>query len=318
MLAAVAGGVMTGPLLQLEKIRKVYARRGGPPLVAVNGVDLSVAPGEIVALVGESGSGKSTLGQIALCLLRPDSGRVLLAGQCLSELSDRELRGARVAMQPIFQDPSTSFNPRRTVASTLRQALPGLDPSAAAARSIALLEQVGLHPARALLAHYPRELSGGQRQRLAIARALAMQPRLIIADEPLSGSDVSIRGQILNLLLDLQRASGVAYLMITHDISTARAFANRVAVMMQGEIVEIGPAEQVLDRPQHPYTKRLVAAVPSLIVQPCDSNAPGQQCTGQGSAARLAPGREASCCPGGTKRLNRSPPGSSPPCASGS
>jgi ABC-type oligopeptide transport system ATPase subunit len=255
---------MTVPLLQLEKIRKVYKRRGGPPLVAVNDVDLSVAPGEIVALVGESGSGKSTLGQIALCLLHPDSGRVLLAGQCLSKLSKLELRAARVAMQPIFQDPSASFNPRRTVASTLRQASPRLEPDEAQTRSIALLEQVGLYPAHEILAQYPHELSGGQRQRLAIARALAMEPRLIIADEPLSGSDVSIRGQILNLLLDLQRASGVAFLMITHDISTARAFANRVAVMMKGEIVETGPAVEVLDRPQHPYTKQLVAAVPAL------------------------------------------------------
>lgn len=255
---------MKPPLLQLEKIRKVYPRRGAPPLVAVDNVDLTVAPGEIVALVGESGSGKSTLGQIALCLLRPDSGRVLLSGRCISDLSERELRVVRVAMQPIFQDPAASFNPRRTIANTLRQALRRLEAAEAEARAIGLLEQVGLYPARELLTHYPRELSGGQRQRLAIARALAMEPKLIIADEPLSGSDVSIRGQILNLLLDLQRTSGVAYLMITHDISTARAFANRVAVMMKGEIVETGSAEEVLERPQHPYTRRLVAAVPVL------------------------------------------------------
>ena len=255
---------MTAPLLRLEKIRKVFTRHGAPPLVAVDDVDLSVAAGEIVALVGESGSGKSTLGHIALCLLRPDSGRVYLCGQCISELPEAELRVARVAMQPVFQDASASFNPRRTIANTLRQTLRRLDAAEADARAITLLEQVGIRPARDVLPRYPRELSGGQRQRLAIARALAMEPKLIIADEPLSGSDVSIRGQILNLLLDIQRASGVAYLMITHDISMARSFAHRVAVMMKGQIVETGLAAAVLDHPQHAYTQRLVAAVPVL------------------------------------------------------
>jgi ABC-type glutathione transport system ATPase component len=259
---------VTEPLLRLEKIRKVFTRRGAAPLVAVNDVDLAVAPSEIVALVGESGSGKSTLGQIALCLLRPDSGRVYLSGQCISDLSEAHLRVARIAMQPIFQDASASFNPRRTIANTMRQALRRFEPAEADARAISLLERVGIRPARDVLSHYPRELSGGQRQRLAIARALAMEPKLIIADEPLSGSDVSIRGHILNLLLDLQRASGVAYLMITHDISMARAFAHRIAVMMKGEIVETGPAAEVLDRPQHPYTRRLVAAVPVLSRRP--------------------------------------------------
>ena len=253
---------MPATLLALENISKSFRRSGGAMVQAVRSVSLDVAEGETVALVGESGSGKSTLGRIALALLPPDQGRVVLAGASLGELSAAELRARRVAMQPIFQDASASLNPRRTIGDLLAQALRRRD--AARDRGIDLLDSVGLRPGSQYLARFPHELSGGQRQRVAIARALAMEPRLIIADEPLSGADVSIRGQILNLLLDIKRRQGVAYLMITHDISIARAFADRVAVMQQGEIVEIGRADTVLDAPQHPYTRRLVAAVPSL------------------------------------------------------
>ena len=254
---------MAEPILRLENISKSFRRPGHAPVQAVDNVSLEVGRGETVALVGESGSGKSTLGRIALGLLAPDSGRVVLEGKVLRELSASELRQARIAMQPIFQDASSSLNPRRSARELMAQALPEAKGSVdeQAAR---LLDRVGLSPGRDYLARFPHEISGGQRQRLAIARALAMTPKLIIADEPLSGADVSIRGQVLTLLLDIKEERGVAYLMITHDISIARHFADRVAVMQRGVIVETGPAAQVLTSPSHPYTRELVAAVPVL------------------------------------------------------
>src|SRR5215475_7419923 len=171
-------------------------------------------------------------------------------------------RAVRASMQPIFQDAAAALNPRRSARGHLLQALAARG-SATEAEAIALLESVGLRPGHDYLNRLPHELSGGQRQRLTIARALAPQPRLIVADEHLSGADVSIRGQILNLLLDIKQQRAIAYLLITHDISVARAFADRVAVMMMGEIVETGPAERVLRQPQHDYTRRLLRAVPA-------------------------------------------------------
>ncbi len=258
------------PLLELVGIDKSFRRPGGGMIHAAKAINLTVDRGETVALVGESGSGKSTLGRIALCLLRPDAGKVFLAGECLTGMPPRLLREKRIAMQPIFQDPAASFNPRRKVAGLLAQATRSRHETDPAARSISLLEDVGLRPGVAFMHRFPHELSGGQRQRLAIARALAIDPALVIADEPLSGADVSIRGQILNLLADLQERRGLAYLMITHDISIARAFAHRVAVMKDGEIVETGPAGEVLGNPRDPYTCRLVAAVPTLPVTPVE------------------------------------------------
>jgi ABC-type glutathione transport system ATPase component len=252
------------PLLELSHISKRFHVTRSRPVVAVNDVSLTVMQGESLALVGESGSGKSTLGRIALCLIPPDTGEIRFRNQSLLSLRPARLRAIRVAMQPIFQDPTASFNPRQTVQTLMANALTQHASAERRSRAVALLERVGLRPGLTLLPRMPHELSGGQRQRLAIARALAMDPVLIIADEPLSGADVSIRGQILNLLLDLQDERGVAYLMITHDISIARSFAHRVAVMQMGEIVETGPAETVLTRPDHAYTRRLVAAVPRL------------------------------------------------------
>jgi ABC-type glutathione transport system ATPase component len=251
------------PLLVLDQVGKTFRTPGGGTMDAVKGVSLTVHVGEIVALVGESGSGKSTLGRIALGLLAPDKGGVEFDGHRLTGLAPEVFRDLRTGMQPIFQDPTASLNPRKTVRQLLMQAL-WKQPSEGEARCVRLLEDVGLRPAAQYLDRFSHELSGGQRQRVSIARSLAMEPKLIVADEPLSGADVSIRGQVLNLMLDIQRSRGVAYLMITHDISIARAFAHRVAVMMKGEVVEIGPAEEVLRRPRHAYTQRLVAAVPSL------------------------------------------------------
>jgi ABC-type oligopeptide transport system ATPase subunit len=253
----------TEPLLVLNRVSKTFHRSGAEALAAVKSVSLTVHAREIVALVGESGSGKSTLGRIALGLLKPDAGTVVFDGHDLTRLSNDEFRLLRTGMQPIFQDPTASLNPRRTVRELLTQAL-WKNPVDVEARCVGLLEDVGLRPAARFLDRFPHELSGGQRQRVSIARSLAMEPKLIIADEPLSGADVSIRGQVLNLLLDIQERRDVAYLMITHDISIARAFATRVAVMMRGELVEVGPAEEVLRTPRHAYTQRLVAAVPAL------------------------------------------------------
>jgi ABC-type oligopeptide transport system ATPase subunit len=249
------------PLLELRHLSKTFTRHGAAPFRAVNDVSLTVERGECVALVGESGSGKSTLARLALRLIDADEGEVLLDGAYLHTLSGHALRGARMKMQPVFQDASTTFNPRRTVRAILRQAAVG---DASEGHIRALLERVELRPATTFLPRYPSELSGGQRQRLSIARALAIEPAIIIADEPLSGADVSIRAQILDLLADLQTQSGVSYLLITHDILLARAFSHRIAVMHQGSIVEHGETQTVLRAPTHAYTRRLLDAVQSV------------------------------------------------------
>jgi ABC-type glutathione transport system ATPase component len=245
------------PLLELRHLSKTF----GTGRRAVNDVSLTVGQGECVALVGESGSGKSTLARLALRLLDADAGEIRFDGYDLHSLSGSALRRARIKMQPVFQDASTTFNPRRTIRTILRQAAAG-DPSEA--HLCALLERVELRPAAMFLPRYPNELSGGQRQRLSIARALATEPTLIIADEPLSGADVSVRAQILDLLADLQVQSGVSYLLITHDILLARAFSHRIAVMHQGSIVEHGDTASVLRAPRHAYTRRLLEAVQSV------------------------------------------------------
>ena len=251
------------PLLALDNVSKNFRNAAGETIHAVRKVSLTVGHGETVALVGESGSGKSTLGRIALGLITPDTGTIRLQGRILGDLSPEQFREARIAMQPIFQDAAASFNPRRPVRDLLGQACRRYSGDVER-RCIEILEGVGLRPGAEYMPRLPHELSGGQRQRLAIARAIAMDPVLIIADEPLSGADVSIRGQVLNLLLDIKQQRNVAYLLVTHDISIARAFADRVAVMMRGEIVESGPAHEVLTAPHHDYTKRLLAAVPEL------------------------------------------------------
>jgi ABC-type glutathione transport system ATPase component len=268
---------MTPALLDIVDVSKTFRRTRTEVVQAVRSVSLTISAGETVALIGESGSGKSTLGRMALGLLKPDSGKVLVESRSLYDLSGADLRSARVAMQPVFQDATAALNPRRTAREHLLQAL-AVRGAATEDQAAALLESVGLQPGSEYLNRFPHELSGGQRQRLTVARALAPQPRLIIADEPLSGADVSIRGQILNLLLDIKRERGIAYLLITHDISVARAFSDRVAIMRRGEIVEMGPARLVLTQPEHEYTRHLLAAVPALPATRSSIARPGHRC----------------------------------------
>ncbi len=245
------------PILALEDVTKTFVNLAGQPVHALRRTSIAVYPGEIMAVVGESGSGKSTLGRIALGIIQPDTGSVRVLGRDWTHMDKAERKKTRATVQPIFQDPTTSLNPRRTIRGLLRQAS---WPHGADHEQVALemLGSVGLKPAREFLDRYPHELSGGQRQRLAIARALATHPSVIVADEPLSGADVSVRGQILNLLLEIRRARNVSYLMITHDISIARYFADRIAVMKSGEIVEQGNAESIMSHPGHDYTRTLV------------------------------------------------------------
>lgn len=258
------------PVLSIESVSKAFPMRGSSEVLhAAVEVSLDVAPGEVVALVGESGSGKSTVARIALALEKPDAGRVMLREQDLHSLGRSELRLARRDVQPIFQNYSASFNPRRRIDFLLRQASrsPALSRHQLDERNSEILNDVGLSPGTTFMTRYPHQLSGGQKQRLAVARALAMDPVVIVADEPLSGADVSIRGQILNLLDDVRSRSSVAILMISHDVSTVRAIADRVFVLYRGAVVESGPPDTVLVSPRHEYTQRLLAAVPELPAQ---------------------------------------------------
>ncbi len=230
---------------------------------AVEDVSFSLCAGETLALVGESGCGKSTTGRSILRLVEPNSGTVLFEGQDVRALDREGLRAARCRMQMIFQDPFASLNPRKTVGGAIAEPMVvhGLvNRHDARDRVHELLEKVGLPPDMA--SRFPHEFSGGQRQRLCIARALALQPRLLVADEAVSALDVSIKAQVINLMMDLQAEMGLAYLFISHDIAVVERVSHRVAVMYLGEIVEIGPRAAIIENPQHPYTKRLMAAVP--------------------------------------------------------
>jgi peptide/nickel transport system ATP-binding protein len=233
---------------------------------AVDGVDLEIQDGRTLALVGESGCGKTTVGRSILCLERPREGHVWFEGVDLLSLSRAQLRPYRRRLQIVFQDPMASLDPRMRVRDIVAEGMDsfgiGADARERTERVAALLERVRLDPRQ--MWRYPHEFSGGQRQRIGIARALAVEPRLIVCDEAVSALDVSIRSQVLNLLRDLQDELGVAYLFITHDLGIVRYLAHQVAVMYLGQIVETGPTEPLFTRPAHPYTRALLAAAPSL------------------------------------------------------
>jgi len=231
---------------------------------AVEDVTIDVGEGETVALVGESGSGKSTTGRLLLGLEPPTAGEVLFRGRLVQTLSGDAFRAYRRAVQPVFQDSTASLNPRKTVAHAVEVGLEAASVSPRDRRNAAarLLEEVGLQPAGIFLNRFPHQLSGGQRQRVNIARALATSPAAIVADEPVSALDLSVRAQILILLRRLQQERGLAYLFISHDLAVVRSIARRVWVMYLGRIVEQGPTEDVFRRPAHPYTEALISATP--------------------------------------------------------
>jgi oligopeptide/dipeptide ABC transporter ATP-binding protein len=265
-----------------QSLLDVIRLRPAAPIRAVDGVSFSVSPGEVLAIVGESGSGKTTTANLLLGLLQPSDGQVLLEGRDLGTLSRRELGRMRRRVQMIFQDPYESLNPRMRVYDIVAEPLRvhGVAASAeeARARVREALAEAGMTPVDAYLRRLPFELSGGQRQRVAIAAALALRPHLLVADEPVSMLDVSIRAEILNLLRALADDHGIAVVMITHDLSTVAAYADRIAVMYLGRIVESGDARTVLEDPQHPYTQALRSVVP--VPNPAARRAP-QVLTGE-------------------------------------
>lgn len=253
---------MSPPLLAVEDLTKHFGRT--PHLVrAVEGVGFHVAPGEVLGLVGESGSGKSTIGRLMLRLLSPTAGAIRFEGIDISRHSERQLKDFRRRAQIVFQDPYASLNPRLRVRDIIGEGLDahGLARGARRTERIAeLLDTVGLPPA--YMTRFPHEFSGGQRQRIGIARALAVEPDLIVADEPVSALDVSVQAQVLNLLQDLRARFGLAMVFISHDLDVVELMCDRVAVLYLGRIMEIGSAEQVTGRPRHPYTRALLAASP--------------------------------------------------------
>ena len=259
---------MTAPLLEVRDLVKRYATGGlarGPRAVvhAVNGVSFDLAAGETLGLVGESGSGKSTVGRTILRLTPATAGAVRFDGVDVFAAGAAELRGLRRRMQLVFQDPYSSLNPRMTAGAAVAEGLEIhrlLPRREIPARVAGLFEEVGLDPE--YTERYPHQLSGGQRQRVGIARALAVGPAFLVCDEPVSALDVSVQAQVLNLLAELQRRRGLAFLFIAHDLAVVRQLAHRVAVMYFGRIVELGTTEQVVHRPLHPYTAALISAVP--------------------------------------------------------
>ncbi len=258
----------TKPLLDLEGIRVVFQSRAGlfrtQPVVAVDGVSLSIAPGETVALLGESGSGKTTLGRVSLRLLRPTAGRVRFDGKDVTDLDEPRLKPFRRQAQGIFQDPFSSLDPYMTVQQILEEplAIHGISRAEWRDPVSSALEQVRLTPPGDYLPKFTHAMSGGQRQRIGMARALVLRPRYIVADEPVSMVDASSRAEILYLLRELQERYEIAFLYITHDIATARHFSQRIAVMYLGRIIEMAASAEVVNNPLHPYTQALIAAVP--------------------------------------------------------
>jgi peptide/nickel transport system ATP-binding protein len=253
----------TGDLLEVSELCVSY-RTGGRTIRALGGVSIRIGRGQTLGVVGESGCGKSTLGRAVLRLLEPDSGRIIFDGEDISRAGRSALRSLRGRMQMVFQDPFGSLNPRRSAGELIADPLNvhhWRDPSSRARRVADLMAAVGLQPQHA--GRLPHEFSGGQRQRIGIARALALEPDLLVCDEPVSALDVSVRAQILNLLIDVQRQRGLAMMFISHDLSVVRYVSDEVAVLYLGHVVEHGPAEVLFAQPLHPYTRALIDSVPS-------------------------------------------------------
>ncbi|MFG2939917.1 ABC transporter ATP-binding protein [Streptomyces sp. NPDC048282] len=265
----------TTPLLDVSGLTKHFPIKGGFPIrrtvgavQAVDGLDFQVSEGESLGLVGESGCGKSTTGRLITRLLEPTAGKVSYRGQDITHASRRELAPVRSEIQMIFQDPYASLNPRHTVGKIISgpMEINGINPPGGRENRVReLLEIVGLNPEH--FNRFPHEFSGGQRQRIGVARALALEPKLIVADEPVSALDVSIQAQVVNLLQKVQRELGIAFVFIAHDLAIVRHFSQRVAVMYLGKIVEIADREDLYDNPRHPYTRALLSAVPEATVE---------------------------------------------------
>ena len=254
---------MSGPLVEVRDLSKTFPVGGGSNVHAVEHVDLAIDAGETLAVVGESGCGKSTLAHLVIRLLEPTSGSVHLDGVDITALGNRAMRAHRQKLQIIFQDPFASLDPRRSVGDavaeplTIQRKASGSEIDDRVAR---LFKRVGLEPS--MMRQFPHQFSGGQRQRICIARALALEPQLVIADEAVSALDVSIQAQVVNLMMELQNEMGLSYLFISHDLAVVERVSHRVAVMYLGQIVEIGPRSAIFENPQHSYTKRLLDAVP--------------------------------------------------------
>ncbi|WP_181793061.1 ABC transporter ATP-binding protein [Streptomyces sp. WELS2] len=277
-----AAGAPAEPLLEVSGLVKHFPVKGGFPVKrtvgavqAVDGLDLTVHAGESFGLVGESGCGKSTTGRLITRLLEPTGGTITYRGRDISHATRRQLAPIRSEIQMIFQDPYSSLNPRQTVGKIISgpMEINGIDPEGGREKRVReLLEIVGLNPEH--YNRFPHEFSGGQRQRIGVARALALEPKLIVADEPVSALDVSIQAQVVNLLQKVQKELGIAFVFIAHDLAIVRHFSQRVAVMYLGKIIEMGDRDSIYTRPRHPYTHALLSAVPEVTL------------TGEGEAPR--------------------------------
>jgi len=261
---------MTEPILKLEGLKKHFNTTTGGAfnkqkavLKAVDGIDLEVAPGETIGLVGESGCGKTTAGRTILKLYEPTDGRIIFDGEDITNLSAAKMKPYRRQMQMIFQDPYASLNPRQTIGTIIANMfdIQGITPPGGVENEVrGLMERVGLNPEH--INRYPHEFSGGQRQRIGVARAIALKPKLIVADEPVSALDVSIQAQVVNLLEDLQNEFNLSYIFVAHDLSVVQHISDRVVVMYLGKVMEQADKVDLFNKPRHPYTKALLSAVP--------------------------------------------------------